>query len=403
MINMNFKLIWLGKIISQLGDKFYAIALAWWILQNTNSSMTMGFFLLATSVPSILFGLVTGALIDRWNRKTILVITDLARGTLVLMISILSQTGRLEVVHVFLVGICLSVATAFFDPAIQAIIPDVVESKDLIKANGLSQMVGGVCQIVGPLCGALAVSSIGMTSVFFVNSISYYVAALLSAFLVWKRVESHSTEKKNTLLQEIREGLCYIKGQKRIVLILIVIGITHFFMGSLFVTLPFFANSLRSNGVNNLGFLEMFIGAGLIAGSIFHGIRKKASADEKLLIKLIIGFGTVLLLIGFMKLFNGNYVILYLPMMLMIGILIASASMFWQLLLQLKVPSNMKGRVFGISSLLGNISMPLAYGIVGILLDIYSISMIMLFSGTGLIILGIVLLFVQLGEVERES
>ena len=153
MINKNFAFLWLGKIVSQLGDKFYAIALAWWILQKTNSPSIMGFFLLISVLPGILLGFLTGALTDRWQRKTMLVVTDIIRGCLVLDIAYLSMANTLEIWHVFLIGFCLSLATAFFEPAVQAIIPEIVEKENLTKANGMSQMVGGICTVAGPLLG----------------------------------------------------------------------------------------------------------------------------------------------------------------------------------------------------------------------------------------------------------
>jgi len=392
MINNNFKLIWFGKLISQLGDKFYAIALAWWILQNTHSTVIMGFFMLTTAIPAIGIGLFTGALTDRWNRKRMLVITDIVRGVLVLAIALLAAFGVLEIWQVFVIGALLSAATSFFEPAIQAIVPDLVESSDLKKANGMSQMVGGVCQIAGPLCGALAVSLIGMTTVFFVNSASYFIAAVLSALLTWRKSELALDKKDSTVIQDIKEGLRYVRGQKRIITILVIIGAAHFFVGSLFVALPFLANRLSGKGVNNLGYLEMLMGVGLIAGSLLNGLKKNNVTDEEVLMKLIMGFGAAFLCLGLAQWRGCGNVLVYLPILLIIGVIIANASIFWQLLLQLSITEQMKGRVFGISSLIGNISMPIAFGVVGILLDFYSIYLIMLVSGICLISLGLILL-----------
>lgn len=395
IINKSFTLIWFGKIISQLGDKFYAIALAWWILQNTDSGAVMGLFLLACTIPAIAFGLFTGALADRWSLKRMLVITDIIRGLLVLAISVLSLADILEVWMVFVIGIGLSIATAFFDPPIQAIIPDLVSQEELPRANGLSQLVSGVCQIAGPLFGALAVSMFGMTAVFFANSISYFAAALLSALLVWKRTGQPAADGHNTLWREVLEGIRFVSGQKKIVVVLVIIGTAHFFVGSLSVTLPFLADRLQGIGVNNLGYLEMLMGSGLIAGAILGARRKSRSADERVLYKLIVGFGTGFLLISLAQGLGITQVPLYLPILLMLGMVLANASVFWQLLLQLNMSSEMKGRVFGISSLIGNLSLPVAYGITGVLLDRYTISLIMLVSGICLVSLGSVLTLIS--------
>jgi MFS family permease len=97
LINRNFALLWSGKIISQIGDKFYALALAWWILQHTGSPGIMGFFLLVSVLPGLLLGLFAGAVVDRLNRRNVLIITDLLRGFLVLTVVLLSFLQALTV------------------------------------------------------------------------------------------------------------------------------------------------------------------------------------------------------------------------------------------------------------------------------------------------------------------
>jgi len=386
MVNRNFFLMWIGKIISQLGDKFYSIALAWWILEKTSSPAIMGFFLIASTLPSILLGFFAGALVDHWKRKTILIITDIIRGGLVLIISWLAISDILEVWHVFIIGVCLSITTSFFQPAVQAIIPEIVEKDDLTKANGMSQMVGGICTVAGPLLGAITVSIFGIAVVFMVNSISYFISAFLACFIVINvDYKKASTEKH--LWKDICEGICFLKKNKQIILILQVIAIAHFFMGGLMVSLPFLANGLQGDGIKNLGSLQMAMGAGLITGSLFLSIKKNSCAKENKLILFIAVFGIGLLEISILQIIRVQTIYSYMLSMLTIGICIAFASVFWQSLLQRHTPSYITGRVFSISSLVGNISLPIAYGVFGVLLDLVSIHQMML--GCGLCLVGI--------------
>lgn len=386
MINKNFCLIWFGKIISQLGDKFYAIALSWWILQETNSPSIMGLFLLVSVLPGILLGFFAGALTDRWKRKNILVTTDIIRGFLVLLISYMSMSELLQVWHVFVIAFCLSMAAAFFDPAVQAIIPEIVEKEDLPKANSMSQMVGGICTVAGPMLGAMGVSLIGMTWIFLLNSISYFVSAVLSLFIFVNKAYRNFDEKKY-LWQDIREGIGFLKKQKNVTLVLKIIAIAHFFLGSLMVSLPFLANSLEGVGVNNLGYLEMMMGAGLIGGSLFIGTRRKAVIEEKKLVAFIMTVGVCFIVISIAKLIGANIVYAYMVELSVIGVCIAFASVFWQSLLQKYTPAHMTGRVFSISSLVGNVSLPLAYGIYGFLLNLSSVMNIM--AGSGICLVGL--------------
>lgn len=389
MINRNYVLLWIGKIISQLGDKFYGIALAWWILQKTDSPSIMGLFLLVSALPGIIVGIFAGAFTDRLRKKTILITTDIIRGILVLVISFLAVFGHLAVWHTFAIAFLLSVTTAFFEPAVQSIIMEIVEKEYLPKANSLSQMAGGICTVAGPLLGALSVSILGMANVFLVNSISFFISALLSCFIIYKNNYKRSDE--NNILQDIREGICFIKNQKQIVLVLKIVAVTHFFLGSLMVLLPFLANKLVGKGVQNLGLLEMLMGVGLISGCVLLSVRKNISINPRRLIMFIMSLGLCFIFLSALQFFRIQQVYIYLLIMAVAGACIACASVFWQSLLQNSTPAHMTGRVFSISSLLGNVSLPVAYGFFGVLLDLSSIFAIM--GGCGLCIIGLCFYF----------
>lgn len=392
MINRNFKLLWTGRVISQLGDKFYAIALAWWILQRTNSAKIMGFFLFAGVVPGILLGFFTGALSDRVNRKHLMVFTDIIRGSLVLAITGLSYFNLLEVWQVFVAGSLLSAVSAFYDPASQAILPEVVEQKELMRANSMCQMVGGFCTMLGPLLGALFVSLFGMNIIFLANSISFYSSAVITALISYKSSRLEEKTSNQHILADIRDGMRFICSRKNMVAIMIIIGLAHFFVGSLGVVLPILAKTLSGNGINNLGLLETLMGAGLIIGATLRGIKDRKRPTVRTLSFLMICFGLCLAGIGVLHFLEVYHSIAYLPILLIIGIIIANASVFWQLLLQLDTPAEMSGRVFGISTLIGEASLPIAYGITGVLLGYLSISTIMLGCGACLMIIGVGLL-----------
>lgn len=386
MINRNFTLLWIGKIISQLGDKFYAIALAWWILQKTNSPSIMGLFLFTVVFPGVLLGFFAGALVDRWKRKNILIIADIIRGGLVLLISFLAINNSLETWQVFVIAFCLSIATAFFDPAIQAILPEIVEKESLPKANGMSQMVGGICTVAGPLLGAISVSLFGIAWVFLANSVSYFISAILASFIEMKK-DYRNFDEKRYLWKDICEGVHFLKNQRRITLVLKIIAIAHFFLGSLMVSLPFLAKLLQGNGINNLGVLEMMLGVGMIGASLFLSIVNKAYINERKLIIAILLMGISFLLISTALFLGLNILYAYITEMCVIGACIACASVFWQWLLQSYTPDYMTGRVFSISSLIGNISLPIAYGIFGALLGISSIFKVIAGCGMCLIVL----------------
>jgi MFS family permease len=378
-----------------MGDKFYAIALSWWILQRTDSTMSMGFFLFACTIPGIILGFFAGALTDRLDRRWLMIVTDLLRGSFVVTVTFLSYFDVLKVWQVFTIGIMLSSISAFFEPASQAILPELVKPEALKKANSLCQLVNGACQVLGPLLGALVISFFGTTMVFLANGLSFYIAAGLSLFIQYKKRRMDLGEGATTILAAVMEGIAFIKGKGNMITILFIIGIAHFFVGSLSVSLPFLADSLGGKGVNNLGLLETLLGAGLLAGATFSSLKSKKMVTDRRLFTLMMGLGLSFLCIGTASYYKIENRIVYMMILFLVGVIIANASIFWQLLLQLNTPDIMRGRVFGISTLIGNTSLPIAFGVVGILLEISSISVVMLGSGICLVILGLGLVLFQ--------
>lgn len=396
-INRNFFLLWLGKIISLLGDKFYSLALAWWVLQKTGSPGIMGFFMLASALPGFIIGFFAGAVVDRLNRKKILIIADLVRGFLIMILVILSEFNQLQVWQVFITGILISLTTAFFEPAIQSVIPQAVEREKLNRANSLNQFANGFCTIAGPILGATVTGFLGISFAFLLNGISYSISAILELMFTYNP-SIKASEYRNNIFQDMKEGILFLKGKTEVVRVIVIIAVTHFFMGSILVLLPFLAQSVNGSGVRNLGYLETFMGVGLLVGSIIIGRSNKYVATEQRLISVIMFIGFFYMLIGIGQFIALKSPLPYLAVLFMIGGGVAFASIFWQSILQLNVPAEMTGRVFSLSSVAGNTSLPLSFGLFGLLLSYSSIKVLMLVCGFSLLLFSIALFLLQTGN-----
>lgn len=393
MFNKNFFLLWSGALVSKLGDKFYGIALAWWILQKTKSPVMMGLMMVASVLPGLLIGPFAGALIDKWPRKPFIILPDILRGLVVIGVTIMSAQGVLEIWQVVLAAMLLSLNAAFFDPTVQAVIPQIVPEHQLPKANALNQMVNGASTVIGPILGSLAVNYFGFTYVFLMNGLSYLISAWCQSFI---RIPSSVViqQDRPTLAADLREGFRYLKGQKNVMIVMGIIGIAHFFVGGLFVTMPFLANTLAGKGVQNLGVLETMLGVGLILGSIYINIKKKSDLNEQTLFILMAGVGGCFISIGFFSHLQLSMVYPYMALLGVVGMAISNASVYWQSILQRSIPQSMAGRIFSLSNMIGNISMPIAFGGFGFLLNRFSMGSLMLVSGFSLLGVIFVLMFV---------
>ncbi|WP_349670761.1 MFS transporter [Lacrimispora sp.] len=157
--NKNLHLLLCGQFISQIGDKFYALALAYWVLQTTHSPSIMGIVLFFSMAPGIVAGLLSGGIIDFFSRKTLLVNTDIIRGLVVTGVAASYYTGVLNLSVIISKEVVLSICSAFFDPTVQAVIPQIVEKEELTEVNAKSQFLNGIALTAGPLLGGLCAAS----------------------------------------------------------------------------------------------------------------------------------------------------------------------------------------------------------------------------------------------------
>ncbi|HEU0001617.1 MAG TPA: MFS transporter [Ktedonobacteraceae bacterium] len=180
-----YAMIWIGQTISNLGDGIFYIALAWQVLLMTHSGTAMGVVLIAGTIPRLVFVLIGGVAADRLPRRLIILWSDGGRGVVVLLISILGFTGHLQFWHLIIEALIFGVVDGFFNPAIMAITPDLVEKDDLASANALVSLSGNLAQLVGPLVGAGLIALISPIGAFAFNALSFFISV---AFLLPVRI-----------------------------------------------------------------------------------------------------------------------------------------------------------------------------------------------------------------------
>ena len=244
--------------------------------------------------------------------------------------------------------------------------------------------------MIGPILGAAFVSFFGFTWVFLINGLSYLTSAFFEGFM---DIPDNSKKAQNNLRKDIILGFLFIRERKNILIIIIIIGVVHLFVGSLMVALPFLAKELSGEGIKNLGNLEMMIGAGMILASILIHKNSKDGIKAYYLFLIIMAMGLSFLSMGIIGALSIIYVLPYMIIFFILGFLVANASVFWQSLLQIHTPNHLAGRVFSVSSIIGNTSLPMAYGVFGIFLHYISVSQLLMLSGAFLTAIALILLY----------
>jgi len=274
----------------------------------------------------------------------------------------------------------LSVCTAFFDPAIPAIIPQIVARDQLTRANSQTQFVSGISTIIGPMLGGITVAWAGYLPVFIINAGSYLFSAGFESFI---RLPAREVAEKGQtkIIDDILDGCRYVYRKKRLMVILVMVGVIHFFVGSIEAVIPVFAMDLKGGGAENIGFIQTFFGLGTIIAALFISIRNINGKEIVFLFGSVFIIGFLMLLISSIHLAGQRTVMPFLFLFLAIGGCVIFAGTSFRSLLQKDVDDTMMGRVFGFVSSVGNISIPLAVLIYGFLMSYISHNLIVGVSG----------------------
>lgn len=175
MRNRNYALLWWGQLVSEMGNRFHWIAVSLWIYSVTGSASAVSIAISSMFVGNLLVSLWAGVIVDRFNRKIVLVVSDLSRATLVGLIPWLIHVS---VWLVYADLVLVSVATAFFRPAIFAVVPAVVQRKDLLPANAFFSAMDTGTEIAGPAAAGVLAFKYGYAPLLYIDALSYLTSAL---------------------------------------------------------------------------------------------------------------------------------------------------------------------------------------------------------------------------------
>ncbi|MFA5144641.1 MAG: MFS transporter [Candidatus Omnitrophota bacterium] len=278
--NRNFSLLWLGQIISQLGDRLNQMALIYFVYQRApGSTWEVAKILSFTIIPVFLIGPIAGVYVDRWDRRRTMYVCDFLRSALVLAIPLFLFYSK-SLIPIYLIIFVMFSIGRFFVPAKLSIIPDLVQKKDLLMANSLVNTTGMIAAIVGFGVSGVLIEWLGAKSGFYMDSLSFLISGALIFFIIKKASSVMSFRKVSqeivevigkSVIQEIKEGFLYFFQKKDIRFAAWMIFILWSALGAVYVVLIVFVQKTLHSATKDLGLLIMFLGLGLFSGSLFYG------------------------------------------------------------------------------------------------------------------------------------
>jgi len=286
----------------------------------------------------------------------------------VLAMSFLYVAAFLPFPLLLLAQVLISVCTAFFDPAIPAMLPQIVDKEELTRANSKTQLISGIATIAGPVLGGLTVAWSGYLAAFLINALSYLFSAMFESFIRLGPVKKQY-KVVTKLWEDIKAGCQYVGRTSQLLTILLMVAIIHFLVGSVEAAIPVLATMLKGGSAENIGFIQTSFGIGSVLAAFIISIRSINGREVGFLFGSVCCMGMVFLMIGGVFAVGARFVGFFLFFFVCLGSLVIFAGTSFRSLIQKEVPEEMLGRVFGVVSSVGNISIPLAILLSGMLLE----------------------------------
>ncbi len=265
----NFRLLWTGQAVSLLGDTAFVVALGWRTFTLTGSARSLGFVLTLQGIGLLSTVLVGGALADRYDRRTLMLVSDAARFAIIGLLAVVDATGQLSIESLAVIAFVEGLATGFFTPALGGLIPLVVDPPRLGSANALIGMARQGSFLLGPSFASLLYGLAGATVVFGFNAASYLVSF---AFVYATRPRIAERDAAEGTLREIKAGFRYIAGIPWLWLTITLFAFVLMFQWApIQVLTPKLVREHFHLGVRAYGFVFSMIGAGMIVGAVLVG------------------------------------------------------------------------------------------------------------------------------------
>jgi DHA3 family macrolide efflux protein-like MFS transporter len=376
-----------SQLMSQFGSAVVGFAVVWYITLETGSSSLMTISILSTFIPQIIIALFAGVWADRYNRKFLIIFSDLltASATLVLVIYFLS--GHESFTLIFIISAIRSVGAGIQMPAVGAILPQIVPMDKLTRVNGINSALGSGMMLISPAVAGIVLGTFGFGYTLLLDVITALLAVVILTFLrVRKQKVKISLDSEGNpqtgIFLELKEGLSYTRNHPFIRRLLIIYAVFFFMVTpAAFLTPIMIARSFGPE-VWRLTANEIFWTGGALLGGALIAFRGSFKDKIKTLAISSMGFGITFMLLGFSTNFT-----FYLAVMFIAGIFMPYFGTAETVLLQENVEEHMLGRVYSIVQIIVSAVMPLGMLIFGPLGDSLRIETILIASGVGVLAL----------------
>ncbi len=362
----SFIILWAGESVSALGSALTKFALILWAYQQQGTASSIAFLSVFTYLPSILLCFAAGTLADRWDKKKILILSNLVAAMGTLSVFVLFGTGCLRVWHLYIINFTLSFMAAFQNPAANVAVSMLAPKEKYVQASGMQAFTGSLVTIIAPALGSALLALWGLNIIFLLDLFSFGAALFTLFFIHIPWVPKDESKKQESFLKSCLEGLYFLKKHRallHLILFFAFINLLAYLTG--FGILPAMILARSGNNQSVLGLVSSSIGIGTLVGSIIVTMTKPAKRKTRVIfLSLAVSFilANVLWAVGqnpfiwVFAAFAGN---------LPLPFITANITT----IMRTKVPEEMQGRVFSTRDTLQFFTIPIGLYLSGILSD----------------------------------
>jgi DHA3 family macrolide efflux protein-like MFS transporter len=389
-LNGSFSALWFGQVISSFGDRVHQVAVAFQVLGLTGSPIAVSGVFLAAFLPNLLLGPVAGVLVDRWDRKEVMVVSDLLRAAAVLLVPV---AAAVDILLVYPLVFAVTCVTIFFRPARTAVMPLIVDEDELLAANSATWVGEMLADVVGYPIAGLFVAFLGsaLALAFWIDAATYVASAVLIATMAIPAVAKATvaaTGGVRGVVEDLRIGWHFLRSQSVLMANTVQGAIAQVTGGTVNALMPVYAAVVLVHGSlegsTAYAFLETGIGLGSLVGGFAVGLVGTRLAKGRMVIA-----GFVLLGLCVVGLGLTSNVAAAIGLMVGVGVanmvyVIPSQTLFQEL-----TPPHLIGRVVSLRFALVTASMSVGMALAGVLAEAAGVTTVIVVSGVVTIAAGL--------------
>lgn len=360
--NRNYRLFWMGQVVSTIGTWMQRIALAWLVLDITDSPLALGMVMMFQTLPVLLLSLFGGVIADRVSKRSLLLVTQAVKLVPSAVLAILVILGIPHLNTIYVLALILGATNAIDSPARQAFVKELAGPEDLPNAIALNSIVFNSARLIGPALGGVTIALIGVAGCFTVDAFSFLAVLVGLAMMREDELFDVPTPPKGRMISQITEGVRYAVRTPDIALVLILMAVIGTFGYNFTVLLPLIAKYVLDAGPIGFGVLTSSMAIGSLTAAI--GIAYTGRVSQRTLLIGAAGFPVLLTGLAISTMWATTIAVL-----IALGLFSITFSATANSRLQMSSTPEMRGRVMSFYTLLFMGSTPIGSLVIGTLAD----------------------------------